>query len=135
MRERVQDELKNFFRPEFLNRIDEIVVFRQLTQPQVRKIADLMVQQVSTYLADREITLVASDRFKDKVAIEGYDPAYGARPLRRKVTQLLEDALAEALLAGDIKQGDHVLVDTDEDDKVILKPEEAGVPAKIPATV
>ncbi|MEM6503222.1 MAG: ATP-dependent Clp protease ATP-binding subunit [Cyanobacteria bacterium P01_C01_bin.89] len=135
MRERVQDELKNFFRPEFLNRIDEIVVFRQLTQPQVRKIADLMVQQVSTYLADREITLVASDRFKDKVAIEGYDPAYGARPLRRKVTQLLEDALAEALLAGDIKQGDHVLVDTDEDDKVILKPEEAGVPAKIPAAV
>ncbi len=135
MRNRVQDELKNFFRPEFLNRIDEIVVFRQLTQPQVRKIADLMVQQVSTYLADREITLVASDRFKDKVAIEGYDPAYGARPLRRKITQLLEDALAEALLAGEIQQGDVVLVDTDEDDKVVLQPEKAHVPVKVPATV
>ncbi|MEM9772308.1 MAG: ATP-dependent Clp protease ATP-binding subunit, partial [Cyanobacteria bacterium P01_D01_bin.73] len=135
MRERVQDELKNFFRPEFLNRIDEIVVFRQLTQPQVRRIADLMVQQVSTYLADREITLEASDRFKDKVAIEGYDPAYGARPLRRKVTQLLEDVLAEALLSGDIQQGDRVLVDTDEDDKVVLKPERTSVPEKIPAAV
>ena len=135
MRARVQDELKNFFRPEFLNRIDEIVVFRQLTQPQVREIADLMVGQVSGYLADREITLVASDRFKDKVAIEGYDPAYGARPLRRKITQLLEDALAEALLSGELQAGDRVLVDTDDDDKVILKPERENVPVKIPAAV
>ncbi len=135
MRDRVQDELKNFFRPEFLNRIDEIVVFRPLTQPQVRQIADLMVQQVSTYLADREITLVASDRFKDKVSIEGYDPAYGARPLRRKITQLLEDALAEALLSGELQPGDRVLVDTDDDDAVVLKPERESVPAKIPAAV
>ncbi|GAB4358043.1 MAG: ATP-dependent Clp protease ATP-binding subunit [Cyanophyceae cyanobacterium] len=121
MRDRVQEELKNFFRPEFLNRLDEIVVFRPLTQPEVRRIADLMVIQVAERLTERQLSLVVSDRVKERLAIEGYDPTLGARPLRRKVTELLEDVLAEGILAGRFHSGETITVDLDDDGQVTLE--------------
>jgi ATP-dependent Clp protease ATP-binding subunit ClpC len=133
IRAQVQDELKNFFRPEFLNRLDDLIVFRPLDRDQVRRIADLLVREVSDRLAEQEIRLAASDRFKDKVAAEGYDPKYGARPLRRKVVQLLEDTLAEAMLSGELRAGDRAWVDTDDTGKVLLNVERAA--AKVPAIV
>ncbi len=133
IRAQVQDELKNFFRPEFLNRLDDLIVFRPLDRDQVRRIADLLVREVSDRLTEQDIRLEASDRFKDKVAAEGYDPKYGARPLRRKVVQLLEDTLAEAMLSGELQAGDRAWVDTDETGAVVLKVERTAV--KVPAIV
>jgi len=112
----VNQELKQYFRPEFLNRLDEIIVFRQLTRPEIRQIASILLQEVSVRLQEqREITLGATAAFEDKVIDEGFDPSYGARPLRRAITRLLEDSLAEAILSGRVNDGDNVLVDIDDD--------------------
>ncbi|WP_421655810.1 ATP-dependent Clp protease ATP-binding subunit [Leptothermofonsia sp. ETS-13] len=108
---RVNEDLKQFFRPEFLNRLDEMIVFRQLTRDEVKQIADLMLRDVENRLADQEITLEVSDRVKERLIDEGYSPAYGARALRRVITRLLEDALAEAMLSGRIQSGDTAIVD------------------------
>lgn len=114
----VNEELKQHFRPEFLNRLDETIVFRQLTKDEVKQIAVILLQEVSTRLAEREIKLEVSERFKQRVADEGYNPSYGARPLRRAIMRLLEDSLAEAMLAGQIQAGDTAFVDTDDDGQV-----------------
>jgi ATP-dependent Clp protease ATP-binding subunit ClpC len=107
----VNDELKQYFRPEFLNRLDEIIVFRQLTKSEVQQIADLLLQEIAQRLQqEREITLEVTNAFKDKVIAEGFDPSYGARPLRRAIMRLLEDSLAEAILSGQIQDGDRALV-------------------------
>jgi ATP-dependent Clp protease ATP-binding subunit ClpC len=112
----VNQELKQYFRPEFLNRLDEIIVFRQLTRPEIRQIASILLQEVSVRLQEqREITLGATAAFENKVIDEGFDPSYGARPLRRAITRLLEDSLAEAILSGRVNDGDNVLVDIDDD--------------------
>ncbi len=110
---RVNEDLKQFFRPEFLNRLDEMIVFRQLTRDEVKQIADLMLRDVQNRLADQEITLEVSDRVKERLVDEGYSPTYGARALRRVITRLLEDALAEAMLSGRIESGDRAIVDLD----------------------
>lgn len=116
IKELVNQELKNYFRPEFINRLDEIIVFRQLTKPEVRQIASILLKEVSVRLAEqREITLGVTTAFEDKVIEEGYDPSYGARPLRRAIMRLLEDSLAEAILSGRVNDGDNALVDIDED--------------------
>ncbi|MDJ0727556.1 MAG: ATP-dependent Clp protease ATP-binding subunit [Prochloraceae cyanobacterium] len=121
IRSLVNDELKQYFRPEFLNRIDEIIVFSQLSKPEVKQIADLLLQEVSELLhQQRQIELKVSDRFKDLVVEEGYDPAYGARPLRRAIMRLLEDSLAEAILSGEVEDGDGALVDLDDRGKVTV---------------
>ena len=135
IRDRVTDELKNFFRPEFLNRLDEVVVFRPLEKSEVRQIVDLLVVQVADRLVEQDIRLTASDRFKDKVADEGFDSSLGARPLRRKVTQLLEDALAEAILSGRIKGGDRVLVDLADNGETLLNIESQAIDLRLPASV
>jgi ATP-dependent Clp protease ATP-binding subunit ClpC len=135
IRDRVTDELKNFFRPEFLNRLDEVVVFRPLEKSEVRQIVDLLVVQVADRLVEQEIRLTASDRFKDKVADEGFDSSLGARPLRRKVTQLLEDALAEAILSGRVKAGDRVLVDVADNGETLLNIESQAIDLRLPAAV
>lgn len=115
IKELVNQELKNYFRPEFINRLDEIIVFRQLTKPEVRQIASILLKEISVRLAEqREITLGVTTAFEDKVIEEGYDPSYGARPLRRAIMRLLEDSLAEAILSGRVNDGDHALVDIDE---------------------
>nr|YP_009398127.1 Clp protease ATP binding subunit [Gredgaria maugeana]ARW67313.1 Clp protease ATP binding subunit [Gredgaria maugeana] len=118
----VNEELKQYFRPEFLNRLDEIIVFRQLTKEEVREIADLMLKEVFDRIKQQDIILSVTDRFKNKLVDEGYNPSYGARPLRRAVMRLLEDSLAEEVLAGKIQSGDSAVVDVADDGlvKVLL---------------
>nr|YP_009396684.1 Clp protease ATP binding subunit [Vertebrata australis]ARW65870.1 Clp protease ATP binding subunit [Vertebrata australis] len=114
----VNEELKQYFRPEFLNRLDEIIVFRQLTKEEVREIADLMLEEVFERIKQQEIKLSVTDRFKNKLVDEGYNPSYGARPLRRAVMRLLEDSLAEEVLSGKIIAGDSAVVDISDDGSV-----------------
>ncbi len=116
----VNEELKQYFRPEFLNRLDEIIVFRQLTKNEVKEIAEIMLQEVFTRLQDKGINLNVTDAFKERLVEEGYNPSYGARPLRRAVMRLLEDSLAEEVLSGRIKDGDKATVDIDDNKKVII---------------
>ena len=114
----VNEELKQYFRPEFLNRLDEIIVFRQLTKNEVKEIAEIMLKEVFDRLKDKGIKLDVTDAFKERLVEEGYNPSYGARPLRRAVMRLLEDSLAEEVLSGRIKDGDNALVDIDDNKKV-----------------
>ncbi len=116
----VNEELKQYFRPEFLNRLDEIIVFRQLTKNEVKDIAEIMLKEVFARLQDKGINLNVTDAFKDRLVEEGYNPSYGARPLRRAVMRLLEDSLAEEVLSGRIKDGDTALVDIDDNKKVTI---------------
>ncbi len=116
----VNEELKQYFRPEFLNRLDEIIVFRQLTKNEVKEIAEIMLQEVFARLLDKGIKLNVTDAFKERLVEEGYNPSYGARPLRRAVMRLLEDSLAEEVLSGKIKDGDKALVDIDDNKKVTI---------------
>ena len=116
----VNEELKQYFRPEFLNRLDEIIVFRQLTKNEVKEIAEIMLQEVFARLQDKGIKLSVTDAFKERLVEEGYNPSYGARPLRRAVMRLLEDSLAEEVLSGRIKNGDKALVDIDDNKKVTI---------------
>ena len=120
IRSLVNEELKQYFRPEFLNRLDEIIVFRQLNRDEVKEIAEIMLREVFGRIGEKGITLTVSDAFKDRLVVEGYNPAYGARPLRRAVMRLLEDSLAEEVLTGRIKDGDEAEVDV-EDGKVVVK--------------
>ncbi|WP_071191056.1 ATP-dependent Clp protease ATP-binding subunit [Trichormus sp. NMC-1] len=114
IRSLVNEELKQYFRPEFLNRLDEIIVFRQLNKIEVTQIAEIMLKEVFGRLTDKGIVLEVTDRFKERLITEGYSPSYGARPLRRAIMRLLEDSLAEEILSGRIKDGDTALVDVDE---------------------
>ncbi len=116
----VNEELKQYFRPEFLNRLDEIIVFRQLTKNEVKDIAEIMLKEVFSRLNEKGIKLDVTDAFKERLVEEGYNPSYGARPLRRAVMRLLEDSLAEEVLSGRIKDGDKALVDIDENKKVTV---------------
>ncbi len=116
----VNEELKQYFRPEFLNRLDEIIVFRQLSKNEVKDIAEIMLQEVFARLKDKGIKLDVTDSFKERLVEEGYNPSYGARPLRRAVMRLLEDSLAEEVLSGRIKDGDKALVDVDDNKKVTI---------------
>ncbi|MBD2663754.1 endopeptidase Clp ATP-binding chain [Richelia sinica FACHB-800] len=118
IRSLVNEELKQYFRPEFLNRLDEIIVFRQLNKAEVTEIADIMLKEVFGRLTEKGITLEVSDRFKDRLIQEGYSPSYGARPLRRAIMRLLEDSLAEEILSGRIKDGDVAYVDVDDNGTV-----------------
>ena len=116
----VNEELKQYFRPEFLNRLDEIIVFRQLSKNEVKEIAEIMLQEVFARLQDKGIKLSVTDAFKERLVEEGYNPSYGARPLRRAVMRLLEDSLAEEVLSGRIKDGDKAVVDIDDNKKVTI---------------
>ncbi len=116
----VNEELKQYFRPEFLNRLDEIIVFRQLSKNEVKEIADIMLEEVFARLQDKGIKLSVTEAFKERLVEEGYNPSYGARPLRRAVMRLLEDSLAEEVLSGRIKDGDKALVDIDDNKKVTI---------------
>jgi ATP-dependent Clp protease ATP-binding subunit ClpB len=124
-------DLKNRFRPEFLNRIDEILAFRSLTQKDLRRIVDIQLEQVRLRLADKRVPLQLTDEAKDFLSKEGYDPAYGARPLKRAVQRLLIDHLAKLLLSGDIREGQTVEVDAGKDG---LSFKTAKGKAKVPST-
>jgi ATP-dependent Clp protease ATP-binding subunit ClpC len=114
MRENLMDELKRKFRPEFLNRVDEVVVFHSLNKEHIRNIVDLNLGYVQDRLDEQQIQLRATEEAKDCLAEEGYDPQFGARPLRRAIQRLVEDPLSEGLLANKFKFGDTVLVDCKE---------------------
>ncbi|NWF62577.1 MAG: ATP-dependent Clp protease ATP-binding subunit [Fischerella sp.] len=124
IRSLVNEELKAYFRPEFLNRLDEIIVFTQLNKDEVKQIADIMLKEVTSRLTEKGIALEVSDRFKERVLQEGYNPSYGARPLRRAIMRLLEDSLAEAMLSGQITEGDTAIVDVDDDGQVTVRKSE-----------
>ncbi len=126
IRSLVNEELKNYFRPEFLNRLDEIIVFRQLNREEVKEIAEILLKEVFTRLTEKQITLQVTDPFKELLVEEGYNPSYGARPLRRAIMRLLEDVLAEEILSGRLGEGDSALVDVSSEDgkKVIIHTEE-----------
>ncbi|CAN1790539.1 Chaperone protein ClpC, chloroplastic [Linum perenne] len=128
----VTEELKQYFRPEFLNRLDEMIVFRQLTKLEVKEIADIMLREVFDRLKKKEIELQVTERFRERVVNEGYNPSYGARPLRRAIMRLLEDSMAEKMLGGEIKEGDSVIVDIDSDGKVIVLNSGSGTPDSLP---
>jgi ATP-dependent Clp protease ATP-binding subunit ClpC len=114
----VNEELKAYFRPEFLNRLDEIIVFRQLTKNEVKQISSILLNEVFSRLREQGITLEVTERFKDRLVDEGYDPSYGARPLRRAITRLLEDCLAEEILSGRLQEADVVVVDIDDQGQI-----------------
>jgi len=99
MTELVHEEMKSFFRPEFLNRLDELVVFRSLSKEDVRAIAEIEFKKVIARLSENDLEVRLSQQFKDLVVEEGFDPSYGARPLRRAITRRLEDTLSEHMLS------------------------------------
>jgi ATP-dependent Clp protease ATP-binding subunit ClpC len=120
IRSLVNEELKQYFRPEFLNRLDEIIVFRQLTRDEVKLIAEIMLREIFARMQDKGIRLSVTEAFKERLVEEGYNPSYGARPLRRAVMRLLEDSLAEEFLSGRIGDGDAALVDVNDDKQVVI---------------
>ena len=136
IRDAVMADLKRTFRPEFLNRIDEIIVFRQLTEENIRQIARRMLDVTGARMAQQGITLAADDDAVAELARDGFDPQYGARPLRRAIQNMVEDAVAEKMLEGQLKSGDtaHVRL---RDGKVVIESEAAPAaeaPAETPKT-
>lgn len=110
----IEKEIRNVFKPEFLNRIDAIVYFKPLTMDEVKKIVEIMVKQLEDILKDKRITLELTERAKEYLAEAGYVPSLGARPLRRIIELELESMIADKILEGEIKEGDHIVVDADE---------------------
>jgi ATP-dependent Clp protease ATP-binding subunit ClpC len=119
MREKIMDEAKRQFRPEFLNRLDDVIVFRSLTKPDLIQILDLEIKKVMERLKGKNLQLNLDDKAKDFLVEKGYDPTYGARPMRRSVERFLEDPLAEEILKGSLHEGEPVKV-TVEDGKVVF---------------
>ena len=113
VKERVTGELKNYFRPEFLNRVDDIIVFSALTLEQVKKIIDLAFKAIANRLADRDMTLTMTDAAKELIAKESYDPQYGARPIKRYLQKHVENELASMIIRGDLIDGGKVTIDSD----------------------
>jgi len=116
----VMEDLKNYFRPEFLNRLDEIIVFRQLNKQEVREIAYIMLENVFKRLKEKDIVLECTERFKDRLVDEGFSPAYGARPLRRAIMRLLEDNLSEKMLTGEISEGSSCIMDVNAEGEITV---------------
>jgi ATP-dependent Clp protease ATP-binding subunit ClpB len=115
VREAVLQELRLNFKPEFLNRIDDIVVFHQLSQRQISKIIDVQLERLRQMLLERNISIVLDDSARELLAREGYDPSYGARPLKRAIQTLVQNPLAVRLLQGEIGPGQTVRVSADGD--------------------
>jgi len=111
MKEKVMGEVKKMFRPEFLNRLDEIIVFHELTEEQLRNVVDLLVKDLQKRLAERKLEIELTEEAKSWLAKEGYDPIYGARPLRRAIERYVENPLSTKLLKGEFSQGDRIIVD------------------------
>ena len=121
-KERVLEELRYHFRPEFLNRIDEVIVFKPLTMRELFQIIDLLVAGINKRLAERNISIELTERAKEHLVRLGYDPAYGARQLKRTLQKHLETPLANLIIKGEIKDGQRVLVDLSEEGNLVFKP-------------
>ncbi|MCB0155153.1 MAG: AAA family ATPase, partial [Anaerolineae bacterium] len=129
----VHDALRKHFRPQFLNRIDEIIIFHTLTKEQVSLIVDLQMKEIAERLGDHGITIELTDAARDWVADQGYDPAFGARPLRRTLQKQVESPLSVRLLRGEFKEGDTIVIDYNESEGLVfVKKEELMV--EMPAT-
>jgi ATP-dependent Clp protease ATP-binding subunit ClpB len=136
-RDRVMDELRGHFRPEFLNRVDEIVLFKPLTLAEIERIVELQIHDVQRRLADRRLTLELSEAAEALIAREGYDPVYGARPLRRFIQREVETRIGRALVAGDIHDGAAIVVDVEGDELVVRwrnTDDERAAPEAVTAT-
>jgi len=120
MKEKVLDELKRTFKPEFLNRVDDVIVFRQLSMNDLKQIVDTMLKDVNKRIKQNNINLEFTTKAKDYLAKEGFDPTYGARPLKRAIQKHVEDSLSELMLKGEVKAGDTVVASV-EDNKLIFK--------------
>src|SRR5262249_38517317 len=116
----IRDELRAHFKPEFLNRIDDIIVFKSLEKEQIAQIIDIQLEALRRHLADRKISLQLTPAAREAVFKEGYDPSFGARPLKRAIQKLLADQLAFKILDGDIQAGEQVVADVDSHGKWIF---------------
>ena len=114
-------EVKKTFRPEFLNRLDEIIVFHELTEEQLRQVVDLLAKDLQKRLLERKLSVEITEKAKSWLAKEGYDPVYGARPLRRALEKYVENPLAVKVLGGEFKEGDTIKVDAG-DEGLIFTP-------------
>jgi len=132
MKKKVTDEVKKTFRPEFINRLDDIMVFHELTEEQLRSIVDLMTADLQERLGERKVTLEMTDAAKSWLAKVGFDPLFGARPLRRAVERYVENPLSTKVLRGEFNEGDKVLVDLADD--VLTFISKAGKAAKTAKT-
>ncbi|HLL65528.1 MAG TPA: hypothetical protein VK453_07225, partial [Micromonosporaceae bacterium] len=141
MKQKVNDELKQHFRPEFLNRIDDTIVFHQLSEEQILGIVDLIINRIETQLRNKDMGLELTDNAKRFLAKKGYDPVLGARPLRRTIQREIEDSLSERILFNDLRAGQIVVVDCEGDPEDIDSSEltfrgadrGAAVPDAVPA--
>jgi len=125
MKDRVLSELKKTFRPELLNRIDDVIVFHELSHAEIKQIVDLLMKRVRDQLAEQEIEIILSDDAKEALVMEGYDPVYGARPLRRAIQKLIEDPLSEKVLAKELLPGSTILIATDREGRIVFEKVEA----------
>jgi ATP-dependent Clp protease ATP-binding subunit ClpB len=119
VRDQVMAVVRAHFRPEFLNRIDEIILFHRLKRDQMAAIVDIQMQRLSKLLADRKLTVELDDKAKDWLGAKGYDPAYGARPLKRVIQKYVQDPLAELILQGKIREGDKIKISANKDGLII----------------
>ncbi|MCG8403782.1 MAG: AAA family ATPase, partial [Phycisphaerales bacterium] len=124
MEERVMEVVQSSFRPEFINRIDETIIFLALGLTQIKEIVDIQIEHLRHRLEEKKIGLDLTNEAKDVVAEKGYDPVYGARPLKRTIQKMIQDPLATEMLKGTFKEGDHVIVDVDKDKNLVLAKEE-----------
>jgi ATP-dependent Clp protease ATP-binding subunit ClpA len=129
MKDKLKEVMKNSFRPEFLNRVDDIIVFRPLREEQIERIVDLQLGRLRKLLADRKMTLEVTPAAARALATEGYDPAFGARPLKRAIQRLIQDPLAMQVLEGRFADGDHVVVDAGPDGQLRFERAGAAEPA------
>jgi len=142
MKDRIMGELKKVFRPELLNRIDEVIVFHKLTKDEIKIIVDLMMKRLKEQMSEHEAAIELTEEAKELLVTKGYDPAMGARPLRRAIQRFIEDPLADFVLGRSIKPGSTIVVDRKDDDEVDIsivegeapppEPEKVTVPAEEP---
>jgi ATP-dependent Clp protease ATP-binding subunit ClpC len=128
MRKNLNESLKRAFRPEFINRMDSVVIFRSLNKEDIQKIVSLELDKVSERLKDHELALTASEEALSLLATEGYDSEFGARPLRRVIQLKVEDPLSDRVLAGEFANGDAIKVDINEDGELVLNKSESPLP-------
>jgi ATP-dependent Clp protease ATP-binding subunit ClpB len=119
VRDQVMDVVRAHFRPEFLNRVDEILLFHRLKREEMTGIVDIQIKRLQKLLADRKLTIALDDKAREWLGTKGYDPAYGARPLKRAIQKYVQDPLAELVLAGKLREGDKVEITANKDGLVI----------------
>ncbi|MFN2185230.1 MAG: ATP-dependent Clp protease ATP-binding subunit, partial [Anaerolineae bacterium] len=129
-KKKIEDGLRQTFRPEFLNRIDEIIIFHPLTLEHMIQIVDLQMKEIRERLEERGITVELTDAAREWLAQKGYDPAFGARPLRRTLQRYLESPLSKRILQGEFLAGEHILADVGDDDNLAFAKQEP-IPAEV----